>query len=98
MLTGQPLFHAETLDAIDQKHLKGNWKLPPVITQDKAIKHLLEKLLATKREDRFQSAFEVSGALAGLGFSRPEFRERLAIPATSKTSINSVRRARLSAE
>jgi eukaryotic-like serine/threonine-protein kinase len=98
MLTGQPLFHAETLDAIDRKHLKGDWKLPPAVTQDKAIKHLLEKLLATKREDRFQSVFEVSGALAGLGFSRPEFRERLAIPATSKAPIKTVRRARLSAE
>ena len=97
MLTGKPLFHAETLDEIDQKHLNGDWQLPSIVTNDKGIAHLLERLLATRREDRFQSAFEVSGALDALGFSRPEFRDSLALHTASKTAVQVIRRTRLSA-
>ena len=97
MLTGKPLFHAETLDEIDRKHLHGDWQLPLAIAEDKGIAHLLKKLLATKREDRFQSAFELSGALDGLGFSRPEFREGLILQMAAKTPVQVTRRTRLSA-
>ena len=97
MLTGKPLFHAETLDAIDQKHLNGDWQLPSIVTNDKGIGHFLERLLATRREDRFQSSFEASGALDALGFSRPEFRDNLASHTASKTPVQVIRRTRLSA-
>jgi eukaryotic-like serine/threonine-protein kinase len=96
MLTGKPLFHAETLDEIDQKHLKGNWQLPFAIAEDKGIAHLLKKLLATRRENRFQSAFELSGALDGLGFSRPEFREHQTLHTAPRSSVQDIRRPRLS--
>jgi serine/threonine protein kinase len=98
MLTGKPLFHAETLTEIDRKHLNGDWQLPSVVKDDKGIGRLLERLLATRREDRFQSAFEVSGALDGLGFSRPEFRDCPALHTVSRAPVQIVRRTRLSAD
>ena len=93
LLTGQPLFQAETLSAIDIKHREGDWEMPLTLREDEVISSLLRKLLATNPEDRFQSAFEVSGALDGLGFPRPEFR-RQRLTASSSTA-QSVRRSRL---
>lgn len=98
MLTGKPLFHAETLDAIDQRHREGRWEVPEVLQGDESLIRLLTKLLATKPEDRFQSSFELSGALAGLGFSRPEFREQSNTAGAFSPPGKSKRSGRLSSD
>ena len=77
VLTGQPLLKAPSLAALQARHLQGDWQLPEAIATDEPLARLLRKLIATDREHRFHSAFEVSGALAAMGFERPEFRTRV---------------------
>jgi len=73
-LTGEPLFLGTTLEELRQKHIDGNWKLAASIEEDIPIAKLLRQMLVTDRNHRMQSAFELSGILAALGFERPEFR------------------------
>lgn len=98
MLTGKPIFDAEELTAIDRKHLEGDWQLPSMLTAGEGLGLLLEKLLATDPNDRFQSAFELSGVLDGLGYPQPEFVNRRSQRKTPLSSFSLKRRARLSAE
>ena len=98
MLTGKPLFQGEDLAAIDRKHLEGDWQLPSMLICGEGLGLLLEKLLATKPNDRYQSAVELSGALERLGYLRPELSKRLALHTASASSTSMTRRARLSAE
>ena len=93
VLTGTPLLQAATLEELREQHLRGDWQLSPALEQDEAVAKLLRRMLATDREERFSSAFELSGALAALGFERPEFRPR---PAGSRSGAPSARRSRLS--
>jgi serine/threonine protein kinase len=97
MLNGSPLFHDETLAAIDRRHLNGEWTLPEMLTSGIGFGLLLERLLATDREDRFQSAFELSGVLEGLGFARPEFSGRFSTRLANQSAHPMARRGRLSA-
>ena len=90
VMTGKPLFQAETLDELRRKHLAGNWQLPEPIASDEVLARTVRKLLATDRDQRLSSAFELSETLAALGFERPEFRPR---PVTSGPGM---RRSRLS--
>ena len=92
-LGGEPLFDAPTLEALRERHLRGDWKLSPSIEADEPVARLLRRMLATEREGRFGSAFELSGALAALGFDRPEFRPR---PPAARAGAPSTRRSRLS--
>lgn len=76
VLTGRPALHATTLEGLRTMHLTGEWHLPEELAEDLPLSALLRRLTATDREQRFSSAFEVSGALAALGFERPEFMHR----------------------
>lgn len=93
VLTGRPLLEAPTLDALRERHLRGDWQLPERLRADEPLARLLGRMLATEREDRFGSAFELSGALAAMGFERPEFRPR---PLAAKPGAPASRRSRLS--
>ena len=44
-----------------------------MIQKDPPVAKLLEWMLAADPAKRMQSAFELSGVLAALGFERPEF-------------------------
>ena len=92
-LTAKPLLQASTLDDLRDRHLRGDWQLPPALAADETLAKLLRRMLATDREQRFSSAFELSGALAALGFDRPEFRPR---PIGTQPGAPSARRSRLS--
>lgn len=96
MLTGEPVFDAKDLAAIDRRHLEGDWQLPATLTSGIGLGRLLEKLLAINPDDRFQSAFELSGVLDGLGYSRSEFAEHHSLRNSSMTSPSLTRRTRLS--
>jgi serine/threonine protein kinase len=87
---GRHLIEGESMTAIERCHLDGTWLLPEVLRKDAALHQLLRGLLARKPEDRMFSAFELSGALAALGYERPEFRSSAAKPRER-------RRARLAA-
>ena len=76
MLSGKPLFEATTIDELRGKHLRGEWRLPLSIQDDRLLSKLLQAMLARDRDQRMSSPFELSGALAALGFERPEFRGR----------------------
>ena len=93
VLTGKPLMQATTLPALREQHLGGDWRLPAPLEADEPLARLLRRMLATDREKRFSSAFELSGALAAMGFTRPEFRPR---PAAARPGAPSTRRSRLS--
>ncbi len=93
VLTGTPLLEAPTLEALQEQHLRGAWELPEMLRTDDLLARLLHRMLATNREGRFRSAFELSGALAAMGFERPEFRPRAA---TAPPAAPSSRRSRLS--
>ena len=75
-LSGTPLFTATDLPQLREQHLNGDWHLPAEAEKDSPVRELLRRMLATRREDRMASAFELSGALAGMGFERPEFVRR----------------------
>lgn len=93
VLTGKPLLEAPSLDALREAHLHGTWKLPASLLADPALTRLLQRMTALDREQRFSSAFELSGALAAMGFERPEFRPR---PGGARAGAPSTRRSRLS--
>ena len=92
LLTGKPLMQAESLNLVRRKHLDGDWQVPPALEADFPIVRLLRTMLATDRSARLSSAFELSGALAALGFERPEFRQRPTT--TSVPEPDSARRRR----
>lgn len=73
-VTGRPLIEGESFNAIEQCHREGRWSLPEIVRQDVPFAHLLQCLLARKPSERMVSAFVLSGALAALGFERPEFQ------------------------
>ena len=93
VLTGKPLLEATTFAALRELHLRGDWQLPEALRDDDPLTRLLGRMLATERQGRFGSAFELSGALALMGFERPEFRPR---PAGAQPGAPSLRRSRLS--
>ncbi len=93
LLTGKPLLQADSLEELKQKHLRGDWQLPPLIQADPLLAQLLTGILATDRSQRLPSAFELSGALDALGFPRPEFRRPFS---ATRTSTTTGRRQRLS--
>ncbi len=97
VLTGKPLFQAESLAAVKDRHLRGKWELPPEVAGDPVLAKLITRMLAMDREDRLSSAFELSGALSAMGFERPEFRQ--AAPAAQPYQNEAAgRRKRLSAD
>ncbi len=73
-LAGSPIFLAESLQDIRCRHLAGDWEMPANLPEADPLAALLRRLLATRREDRLESAFELSGILHAMGFDRPEFR------------------------
>jgi len=77
-LTGETLLSANSLDELARKCVSGEWKLPKTLPGGEAVATLLSRMLATRPEERFASAYELSGALAAYGYPRPEFR---ALPA-----------------
>lgn len=72
-LTGTPLMQGGTLEAIYSNHLAGARELPKTLTEHPVLNRLLPRLLARQPYERFASAYELSGALAALGYERPEF-------------------------
>ncbi len=76
VLTGKPLFHGESLEEIRQRHLQGTWKMPASVAAGGGFGRMLRLLLATNRDERISSAFELSGILDALGYPRPEFRRK----------------------
>ncbi len=97
VLSGKPLFTANSLDELKDKHLRGAWQLPPEIQADAPVARLLDRLLATDRTQRLASAFELSGALSALGFERPEFRDKWT-SSNAQSPDSPQRRKRLSPE
>lgn len=93
VLTGKPILQGTSLAEVKKKHLDAEWTLPESVLQDEALARLLRRMTAQDREQRFRSAFELSGALAALGFDRPEFRPR---PKGTRTGAPATRRTRLS--
>ena len=92
VLTGKPLFHADSLEVIRRRHLEGAWALPADLAPDRAFGRLLRHLLATDREQRIASAFELSGILDALGYPRPEFRRTARLLQQDASSTTGVRR------
>ena len=77
-ITGKPLIQGTTFQDIELCHCNATWSLPETIQQEPALARLLRCLLARDPSERLISAFELSGALAALGFERPEFRRQKA--------------------
>ena len=80
VLTGRPLFEAPTLEELAQKHLTGNWQMPPELEADPPLKNLVVKMLHVDRNQRMSSAFELAGAIAALGYEVPSFGKALERP------------------
>ena len=91
-LTGRPAFQTTDLDRLARAHLEGAWELPADLVDDLPLATLLRSLLAVNRDARMSSAFELSGAMAALGYELPSFFRSLAI--TSLTAPR-MRRRRL---
>ena len=72
-LTGSPLIQAPTLEELAARHIAGDWTLPPEVEADAPVAKLIRKLVAVDRTERMSSAFELSGAIAALGFELPSF-------------------------
>ena len=94
-LAGKPLFEAASLQDVRRRHLQSDWKLPAALEDDKPVARLLRNLLQVDREQRFHSAYELSGLLDARGYLRPEFR---ALPTAPREAGQPSRRSRLSAE
>ena len=76
-LTGRPMFEAPSLEALSGKHLRGDWQLPTEIEADRPLAALIRSLVTVDRATRMQSAFELAGAIAALGFELPSFSRPL---------------------
>ncbi len=92
VLSGTPAFLAETLEAIQQRHVQGDWQVPASLSSDDPFVLLLQRLLATDPAKRPESAFELSGILDALGYVRPEFRRRAAVAAAGTGAALPARR------
>lgn len=77
-LTGSPLLQAPTLEELATRHLAGDWTLPAEIEADPPLAELIRKLVTVDRSQRMSSAFELSGALAAMGFELPSFTRSFA--------------------
>ncbi len=77
VLTGSPLIQASTLDELAACHLAGNWTLPPAVEADPPLARLIRNLVVADRAGRMSSAFELSGAIAAMGFELPSFDRSL---------------------
>ncbi len=95
-MTGTPAFHGETLEAIQQRHLRGDWQPPAVLSSDDPFLLLLRRLLAITPAERPESAFELSGILDALGYARPEFRGQSVGAITAPLAAAAPTRRRLS--
>ena len=73
-LAGTPAFHDDTLEKIKGRHRDGNWHVPSTLEAGDPMLRLLKMLLSPDPANRPESAFELSGILDALGWSRPEFR------------------------
>jgi eukaryotic-like serine/threonine-protein kinase len=93
VLTGTPVLDTQDLAAVREQHLRADWSFSPALIADEAVARLLAHMTARDPAMRFQSAFELSGALAALGFERPEFRPR---PKALRSGLPANRRSRLS--
>lgn len=90
-LTGQAAFATADLDELARAHLAGSWQLPDEFAADLPVAALLQSLLVVDREQRMASAFELSGAMAAMGYELPSFLRSL--PGASPTP--KLRRRRL---
>ena len=63
----RPLIQQNSIEAIELCHKRGDWQLPESIRADARLSWLLERLLARDPNQRMQSAYELSGALAAMG-------------------------------
>jgi serine/threonine-protein kinase len=72
-MSGRALISGDSFEEIRHKHLAAQWAFPAVIQKDPPVAKLLDWMLAANPAKRMQSAFELSGVLAALGFERPEF-------------------------
>ena len=96
-MTGVPAFQAETLEAIQARHLQGDWAVPAGLAADDPFVRMLRRLLALNPAERPESAFELSGMLDALGYVRPEFRRHPAdTPARPEAEKATRTRRRLS--
>ena len=77
-LTGRPLIQAPTLEELAARHLAGDWTLPAEVEADAPLAALIRRLVAVDRSQRMSSAFELSGALAAMGFELPSFTRSFA--------------------
>lgn len=76
-LAGHVLFQAPTLEELAAKHLAGDWSLPQGVEADTPVAALLGRLIVADRDKRMASAFELSGAIAAMGFELPSFQRSL---------------------
>ncbi len=76
-LTGYPAFALTDVHALAEAHMAGSWTMPGEFAGDLPIATLLQGLLATHREQRLTSAFQLGGAIAALGFELPSFARAL---------------------
>jgi eukaryotic-like serine/threonine-protein kinase len=68
LLTGYPPFRGDTIEAIEEQHLRGNLLIPPQIKQaHEQLPQLLQSLLAKKAKDRPQNAKSLEQSLLRMG-------------------------------
>lgn len=71
LLTGNPPFRGETIEAIEKQHLQGDLLIPPHIRQaHEQLPQLLQSLLAKEVKDRPQSAKSLGQSLLQIGATR----------------------------
>jgi serine/threonine-protein kinase len=95
-LTGQLPFFGKSEVEIRQRHLAGDWRMPPAMFGDATLAALLRSLLARRREERMQSAVKLAERLGSMGFSLAEFRPRLAQHSSAPTGERRERARRIS--
>jgi serine/threonine-protein kinase len=93
-LTGLLPFLGKSEVEIMQRHLAGDWLMPPAIGRDATMAALLRELLARKREERVQSATELAKRLESMGYPLAEFRARSTPHAPARTNGERRDRAR----